>query len=456
MRITKPTKKKKKIGPVGVVILAVVILAPLAAAGVGALFLMEDMEKPTVALYPLIDAVSLKKEFTVKAEDPGSGIKSIVVTAGQGLKKYTVLRKSYDALQKAVLETFSLEKAELRGGEFDLQVAVTDGSFFNFGAGNSARIDRRMTLDMAPPNVRPLTPTHYMRQGGVGLVVYTVSKEPERSGVMVGDRFFPGFKQDSGSYLCLFAYPRDMEAEDYKPRLYAEDRAGNERTGFFVNMAIKRRFKEERVEITDEFLAAKMPAFAAQYPDARDPVDLFRKVNGDQRRKDEAVLRDLGRKTSPKPLWTGPFIYLPGSSVLGSFGAERAYVYKGEQIDRQYHMGIDLASTPKAAVPAANDGVVVFAGDMGLYGRTVVIDHGLGLQTLYGHLSQIDVKAGDAVAKGRIIGRTGATGLAFGDHLHFSVVLSGLEVIPIEWWDAKWLEDNVTQKIRRFGGEIPQ
>ncbi len=452
MRIRKPNKKKKTLGPVGVVIIVLVLLIPIGAAGIGALYLMEDMERPVVALFPDIDAVSLKKEFTVKAEDPGSGIKSVMVTASQGLKKYTVLRRSYDAMQKSVLETFSLEKAELRGGEFDLQVVATDGSFFNFGAGNSSRIDRRMTLDLSPPNLRALTPTHYMRQGGVGLVIYTVSKDPERSGVMVGDRFFPGFKQDSGVYYCLFAFPRDMEAEDYKPRLYAEDRAGNERTGFFVNMAIKRRFREERVEIDDDFLAARMPAFAGRYPDVRDPLALFRKVNDDLRRKDEAVLRDLGRKTSPRPLWDGPFVYLRGSSVLGSFGAMRSAYYHNEKIGEQYHMGIDLASTPKAVVPAANNGTVIFAGDLGLYGQTVVIDHGLGLQTLYGHLSRIDVRPGEAVTKGQQVGLTGTSGLAFGDHLHFGVLVSGLEVIPIEWWDAKWLEDNVTQKIRRFGG----
>jgi murein DD-endopeptidase MepM/ murein hydrolase activator NlpD len=243
-----------------------------------------------------------------------------------------------------------------------------------------------------------------------------------------------------------------MEAEDYKPRLYAEDRAGNERTGFFVNMAIKRRFREERVEVTDDFLASSMPAFAGRYPDVRDPLALFRKVNDDQRRKDEAVLRDLGRKTSPRPLWDGPFVYLRGSSVLGSFGAMRSSYYHNEKIGEQYHMGIDLAATPQAAVPAANNGTVIFAGDLGLYGQTVVIDHGLGLQTLYGHLSRIDVRPGEAVTKGQQIGLTGTSGLAFGDHLHFGVLVSGLEVIPIEWWDAKWLEDNVTQKIRRFGG----
>ena len=105
---------------------------------------------------------------------------------------------------------------------------------------------------------------------------------------------------------------------------------------------------------------------------------------------------------------------------------------------------------------SANGGKVVFTGFLGIYGETVIIDHGMGLQTLYSHLRQIDVKEGQSVKKGDILGKTGVTGLAVGDHLHFGMVLSGLEVIPIEWWDAKWLEDNVTQKLRRFGGEIPQ
>jgi hypothetical protein len=155
-----------------------------------------------------------------------------MVTAGQGLKKYTVLRRSYDAMQKSVLETFSLEKAELRGGEFDLQVVVTDGSFFNFGAGNSSRIDRRMTLDLSPPNVRALTPTHYMRQGGVGLVIYTVSKEPERSGVMVGDRFFPGSSRIRASITAFSPSPETWRPRTTSPGSMPRTGPGTSAPGF--------------------------------------------------------------------------------------------------------------------------------------------------------------------------------------------------------------------------------
>jgi len=97
--------------------------------------------------------------------------------------------------------------------------------------------------------------------------------------------------------------------------------------------------------------------------------------------------------------------------------------------------------------------VVAFTGDLGLYGNAVIIDHGLGLFTLYGHMSQIDVKVGDAVAKRAILGNTGETGFAGGDHLHFGVYLDGVAVLPVEWWDAKWITDNVTPKLEGRGSE---
>ena len=107
-------------------------------------------------------------------------------------------------------------------------------------------------------------------------------------------------------------------------------------------------------------------------------------------------------------------------------------------------------------VPAANSGVVVFTGPLTIYGNTVIIDHGLGLQTLYAHLSSIDVKVGEQVTKGRVLGRTGATGLAMGDHLHFEVLVAGVSVTPLEWWDAKWIRDRINRPLKQAGlQEIP-
>jgi murein DD-endopeptidase MepM/ murein hydrolase activator NlpD len=456
MRLKKPFKKRKSFGVFFFVTVGALLLAPVAMAAFAGYYLfLKDAEKPQVAILPEADAASLKRAFTLSAVDEQSGIRSVTVTVTQGQRRSDVLRKTYDPPRDHVSERFTLEGSELRGGAFELQAAAFDGSYANLGAGNTARITRRMRFDTVPPTVKPLTPAHYVRQGGVGLVIYEVNKDVSRSGVLVGDTLFPGYKQKSGQYACLFAFPAEMDSETFKPRLFVEDAAGNEKTGFFVNMAIKRRFRDERVELTDAFLAARLPAFAQLFPEVRDPVARFKKINTELRRQNEATVAELAAKSAPEPLWDGAFVYLPRSVVKGSFGAERIYVYKGEDVDRENHMGIDLASVPNAPVPAANSGKVVFAGPLGVYGRTVVIDHGMGLLTLYGHLSSIAVAVGDAVKKGAVIGATGATGLAGGDQVHFAVYLAGRPVIPIEWWDAHWLEDNITSKFKRYA-QTPQ
>ena len=139
------------------------------------------------------------------------------------------------------------------------------------------------------------------------------------------------------------------------------------------------------------------------------------------------------------------------TKVFSNFAETRTYVHSGRQIDTQVHFGYDLASTKQSPVPAANKGVVAFAGPLTIYGNTVVVDHGLGLQTLYAHLSSIGVKVGDAVEKGQEIGRSGATGLAIGDHLHYEVLVHGISVTPLEWWDAKWIRDRIAKPLREAG-----
>ena len=86
---------------------------------------------------------------------------------------------------------------------------------------------------------------------------------------------------------------------------------------------------------------------------------------------------------------------------------------------------------------------MVLAEPLGIYGNTVILDHGLGVFSSYSHMSQINVKVGDKVAKGAVVGQTGTTGLAAGDHLHFAINLQGEFVDPLEWWDAHWQKDQV-------------
>ncbi len=98
---------------------------------------------------------------------------------------------------------------------------------------------------------------------------------------------------------------------------------------------------------------------------------------------------------------------------------------RGREVDQQVHLGFDLAVTANVPVVAANSGVVLNASWLGIFGNCVIIDHGMGVQSLYGHLSSFDVKVGDTVTKGQMLGRSGMTGLAGGDHLHFTMLVGG-------------------------------
>ena len=165
------------------------------------------------------------------------------------------------------------------------------------------------------------------------------------------------------------------------------------------------------------------------------------------RKKDNETLYQLLKNTSPIRLWEGKWLRMKNAANMAQFADHRYYYYNGEKIDEQDHMGTDLASLANSPVEAANNGIVVFAERNGIYGMTVVLDHGQGLASLYGHLSTIGVKIGDTVKKGDIIGHSGQTGLAGGDHLHFSVLVHGIFVNPVEWWDSHWIQDNIIRKL---------
>jgi len=123
-------------------------------------------------------------------------------------------------------------------------------------------------------------------------------------------------------------------------------------------------------------------------------------------------------------------------------------LYNGKKVDEQVHLGFDLAKVAHTPIPASNDGKILWAGDLGIYGNCIVIDHGFGLQSIYGHLSEIGVKVDDMVKRGQEIGKSGATGMAGGDHLHFSMQVDGVQVNPVEWWDEHWIHDRILSKLK--------
>jgi murein DD-endopeptidase MepM/ murein hydrolase activator NlpD len=198
-----------------------------------------------------------------------------------------------------------------------------------------------------------------------------------------------------------------------------------------------------------------VPAIMAQTPELKDRGDLLENylaINRELRERNNAVLVELTGRSAEAFLWQRTFLQMRNAKVTSDFADRRTYLYNGEEIDRQYHLGFDLASTRAAEIQAANDGVVVMARYFGIYGNAVVIDHGYGLMSLYGHLSSIAVSEDEKVERGQVVGRSGATGLAGGDHLHFTMMLRGLPVDSREWWDGHWIHDRLLLKL---GAALP-
>jgi murein DD-endopeptidase MepM/ murein hydrolase activator NlpD len=185
-------------------------------------------------------------------------------------------------------------------------------------------------------------------------------------------------------------------------------------------------------------------------------IEQYVAINSELRRLNAERIASFARETAPEMLWQGVVFHpFTNTSAESAFADRRTYFYQGREVDRQVHLGFDLASYANTPIVAANRGRVLFAGELGIYGNTVIVDHGLGVQSLYAHLSSLAAKEGDDVQKGQTLGASGQTGLAGGDHLHFSMLVNGQFVNATEWWDAHWIEDRITRKLREAGSGQP-
>jgi murein DD-endopeptidase MepM/ murein hydrolase activator NlpD len=323
-------------------------------------------------------------------------------------------------------------------------------------------VARDVEVRLEPPQVSPVSSFHYINHGGSEFVVYRVTPEGAVSGVRVGEHEYPGFPakgagitSDPALRVGFFALLHDQDLNT-PIQLFARDEAGNESTVPLDHMVFPKPYARSRIELNDAFLQRVVPAIASVSPNEGIPTDDilagFLKINGDLRQKNNATVAALAAKTAPDMKFKDAFQQLGDSQVEARFADTRTYVYKGKDVDKQVHLGFDLAVTAQVAIAAAHRGTVVHAGDLGIYGNCVVVDHGLGVQSLYGHLSSIGVKVGDSVEKGQTLGRSGMTGLAGGDHLHFTMLVGGQQVTPVDWWSKQWIEDRVLRKITAAGG----
>ena len=355
---------------------------------------------------------------------------------------------------------------ELQPGRARIVVTATRPSFLNLRTlSSTATRDVQVRLDA--PRVALVSTHHYVNHGGSEMVVYRATPPDVRSGVRVGNVEYPGFPAagagiagaDPALRVAFFAllYDQDLNAPI---AIFAVDDAGNQATLTFVDNVFEKPFKRSNIQIDDRFMNRVVPEIIGHSPELNvappsagsDMLPGFLKVNGALRQLNADQIAKLATsKTSASRVWSGPFVQLGNSQVEASFADHRTYFYNGKEIDQQVHLGFDLAVTSNVAVVAANAGTVLNASWLGIYGNCIIIDHGMGVASLYGHLSSFDVKVGDTVTRGQTIGRSGMTGLAAGDHLHFTMLVGGHPVNPVEWWDAHWVQDRVDRKLRDAG-----
>ncbi|MEW6594087.1 MAG: M23 family metallopeptidase [Thermodesulfobacteriota bacterium] len=425
-----------------------VILLALATWGLSR---FAETERPQVAPQGDLSRLGRNREIVLTLSDAGRGLRSLKVAMVQEGKAAALLAKEYPR-QGQLLgsgphrleERLTINVAGFREGAAELLIEVRDHSWWGL-TGNLITLRLPVTVDTKPPVVSIVSLPQNIKTGSAGIVVYRVSEPAARSGVSINGHYHPGFplpSQGDGAWGAMIGLPYDLQKFE-ETVVTAVDQAGNTGKAAFVLALRPGRVTRDRITISDNFLNAKLPEFAQHYPELKGtPVEQYLMVNGEIRDRNYKTVQEICKKSGSQRLWDGPFQRMAGSAKAG-FADVRSYLYQGKEIDTQTHLGVDIASLERAEIPAANRGVVVFAEYLGIYGNTVILDHGQGIFTLYSHLSQINVTKGAAVEKGSTVGLTGITGMAGGDHLHFSVLVNGIFVSPIEWWDAHWLQDNL-------------
>ena len=442
-------KKSPKSIIVSMFFLAIIV------AGAIVFFKFYEREKPQISFHGDISTFGLTKDVKFTVTDSRSGISLIEIVLTQGDKSAKIYEKRFSRVgffehngPKKLEETVTLVSGALgfTDGKAEVQVTVRDFSFWDWMAGSETFMTYPIILDTHPPKISILHSTRYVSPGGSGMVIYKIDDAVEKHGLTVNGQFNPGFPvscEEDDRFVAFFGLPYSTEKID-KAVVSAADLAGNKDDAAFGMILKKKNFQQDRINISDNFLNLKIPEFTREYPQLSGSlVDQFVYVNSKVRQENYQVIVKSCTNPSPLRLWHGPFERMARSSRMAGFAEFRTYYYKDGKIDSQVHLGIDLASTKQAEIHAANRGNVVFADYLGIYGNTIILDHGQGIFSLYSHLSEIGVAVGELKEKGALIGLSGATGMAGGDHLHFSILVNGIFVNPVEWWDKQWLQLNI-------------
>jgi murein DD-endopeptidase MepM/ murein hydrolase activator NlpD len=405
---------------------------------------------------------------------PGANLKSLKVVFDQNGKQTTLYEMAsgqptgegvkLDGADKLRItrNVGRQEVPDLKSGPAKITVTASRAVFRGLRTLQSSA-SHDVTVRLERPQVSVVSTKHYINLGGSEMVVYRATPADVISGVLVGDIEYPGYPatgastiegvkfDDPAVRIAFFALRYDQDLKT-PIRLFARDEAGNTARGDFDYTTFPKPFKKSKIPLDDKFLDRVVPAILAGTTEVKpdgDNLAKFLVINGELRRKNAAKIASFAKDSAPEILWRGVVFHPFGNNAVESaFADQRTYIYNGKEVDRQTHLGFDLASFTNVKIVAANRGKVVYADELGIYGNCVIIDHGMGVQSLYGHLSSIGVKAGQTVEKEQEIGRSGMTGLAGGDHLHFTMLVNGNMVNPVEWWDQHWIQDRILRKLK--------
>lgn len=431
------------------------ILMFLVAAGViGVMFFTSWFERNS----PVVNApTNIVWNFTAPLSVPMSddvGIVSYEATFQDETHTIPLASSSLDKQLKSTVLSLKFpldQRLNMKQGK--ITIKVKDGSLWGFFQGNETKVVIDVTPDLISPLIAVMGSSPTITKGGSALVVFNAT-DANLKDVYVktadGHKFKATPFVKNGYYATLFAWDAKMAV--FQASIEAVDKGGN-RSITPLNIASKNiSYKDSNIKIDDKFLTGKITTLANGEPamNGQTPLNRFVYINRDLRNKNQDLIKKL-TTVNPKPVndfTIAPFLPLKNGKVVATYGDHRHFFYNEQNVSESHHMGIDLASVKAAPIVASNSGKVIFAGDNGIFGNMPLIDHGLGLYTLYGHCTTLNVKKGDMVAIGQPIATTGVSGLALGDHLHFGVVVQGVDVRPIEWIDAKWVKSHITDVIQ--------
>ena len=429
------------------------LLALLFILIVGAVALFVMSGHTTLSLTPPVTSIGASTQIAVKAFNPHgerrltayieqNGARSVVFDQTSPATRFIWQRSAPPRL--FLFDAGKNKAPNLKEGKARLVVESVSNDMR--GSTDSAAFDVNVIL--TPPRVAADGEEHLVNQGGMELVTFTPGGSWSEAGVKVGAYSFRSFPLPGhpDERFSMFAYPWDLPP-NVTPLVYARNLAGTEATAHFRFKLFPKKFRVRDFPVEDALMEKLVNSVdpTGQLAPGPDLLSRFLKINGEIRRQNNQQLADLRFKTEEKILWHGPFIHWGKEEA--DFADVRNYIYHGKKVDQQVHLGFDLSDNANTPVRAANDGRVVWASNLGIYGNCIVLDHGYALQSIYGHLRQIDVKVGDVVQRGQTMGFEGETGLAGGVHLHFSMQIDGVQTNPREWWDEHWIKDRILSKL---------